>query len=56
MSKVEELVEFCKVAGLRVGGMTLGSRATPEAVAEEMLACLTKLEAGDFEIIAEIGE
>lgn len=55
MSNVTELFDYMNERGLQIGGMTLGPKATPEAVAEEILKSLKELEAGNYEIIDDIG-
>ncbi len=55
MTNVEKLAAKMKADGFTIGGLTLGPKATPEAVAGEILRSLEELEKGNFEVVADIG-
>lgn len=56
MTKVEELFEYMKTNGLRLGGLTRGSdpSTTTEEIANELLESLKSLEDGEFEVLADL--
>ena len=56
MSNVEAMNAKLKEMGFKIGGLTLGPKATSEGVAGEMLKSLEAIERGDVEVIADFDD